>query len=116
MVVSLTDLKRSFWNKEFVLVSFFFVLMWVIYLLGDFLIGGVLWLHMIPEIFGLYVLGYWMCNEKFSRGTTLLAYILATVFVPVIVGSNPYWAGVFVCGVLGGGVLLGYYNATRRSS
>jgi len=115
MVITLKTLKASFLRLEFVIAVISFSLMYAIHFLGDLSLGGALWLHMIPEMFGLYVLGYWVFDEGFSWKMVLLSYLFVSLITPVVVGSNPYLAGLFIGSVIGASLLIGYYNATRNS-
>lgn len=95
-------------SKTFIVSMFFTVVMVIIWMFFDFNIGGFLWFHMLPEVAGLYFLGMFSFEEKMSFKIVFLIFLFMAITTPLLVGSNPYWAGVFIVSVLGTAFLLGF--------
>lgn len=113
----LNQLKRELLNKYFIGASVSFLIMALIYWLGNPHIGR-FYIHYIPEMTGIYLVGFWVCSKHYSFKYPLSIYVLSTVLTPIIlgVGSNPL--RYIIPALLGSPLIIGYLTAKKlaRSS
>ena len=101
-------------NKDFIKPSFIvamsmFLLMGIFVLIGNPRItsdNAMCW-HHIPELIGLYFVGFWTYEVKMKFTFVFLMYIFGVLMTPIFSGVfNPF---IFVLGgIIGFPLLLGY--------
>lgn len=87
-------------------------LSFAIWLLGDRPIGAVVWLHMIPEMAGIFFLGAYLNEIQLASSVGMAsAYLLMSLFTFTLLGlhSNCWrWEFLMIIFVIGSGFLFGY--------
>lgn len=87
-----------------------FLIMEIFVLIGNpkIISGNGMYWHHIPELFGIYFMGFWAYEIKMKFRYVFLIYISAVLITSVLVGMFTIF--VFVLGaIISSPLLLGYY-------
>ena len=96
----------------FLLAIFCFVIMMVLYFIGNPRLGGFYW-HFVPEMFGVYFIGMWTVDIKWNFKEVFGIYCLTTFLVPLLRGSVQIMAFV-LSAIIGFPMVIGYYMCKQN--
>lgn len=111
------SLKQSFFNKYLLGAYVFLVIMLIIVLIGNPEVNG-FYIHFIPEMCSIYLLGFWAYYEKFSFKLVLFYYCVVVFLAPILAGSSINFMYLIVLPVsmlITSPMLFAYYLAKREA-